>query len=345
MPAPPIRPGPIREALDAGHGLIRATECDQLGMSRGRLYRLVERGALVGVAKGVYADGAQLRAADPWGRFRLRTRAFLLAGPPDAHAAGWSSVVLQGLPTLGPPPAVPSVLRPGSTGSGSNTTVWGRTRFATVPDRWLGAVDGAAALHPAFAAVDLARLATSAAGLVLADAVARRPGGREELAGALRDILTWSGAGRAGRIIRLSDPDAESPLESLGRLAFLNGRLPAGRSNCWVGEFVPEFRLDHYWPEFRVGAEADGIGKYLTDPATAIRKEKAREWRFQELGIRLLRYGWSIAFHQPAVLADRLRALLAAPIPPAPVPVRVWARADGAALLGLPLSAPDRSGR
>lgn len=345
MPSPAIGPGPIREALDAGHGLIRATECERLGISRGRLYRLVERGALVGVAKGVYADGGLVRSADPWARFRLRTRAFLLVGATDAYAADWSSVILHGLPTVGPPPTVPSVLRPGSTGSGSNTTGWGRTRFATVPDRWLGTVEATAALHPAFAAVDIARHAGATAGLVLADAVARRPGGREELAAALRDIESWSGAGRAGRIVRRCDPDAESPLESIGRLAFLTGRLPAGLSNCWVGEFVPEFRLDHYWPEFRVGAEADGIGKYLTDPVAAIRKEKAREWRFQELGIRLLRYGWTIAFHEPAVLADRMRALLAAPMPPSSTPIRLWSRADGAALLGLPLSPPDRPGR
>lgn len=337
MPATPKRPDPIAEVLAAGDGLIRATECERLRISRGRLYRMVERGTLVCVAKGVYADATILNGTDRWAAFRLRTRAFVLVSPPQTYAADWSSVILHGLPTVGAPPKVPSVLRPGSTGSGSNTTGWGRTRFANVPDRWLAEVEGTAALRPAFAAVDIARRAPTMASLVVADGVARRPGGREEMAGALADIEGWAGAGRAGRIVRLTDPDAESPLETIGRLAFLKAKLPASRSNCWVGEFQPEFRLDHYWPEFRVGAEADGVGKYLADPAAAIRKEKAREWRFQELGIRLLRYGWTNAYHSPAALADQLRVLLAAPLPPATASIRLWSRTEGAALLGISL--------
>jgi len=247
--------------------------------------------------------------ADPWTEFRLRTRAFLMVCPPNTYAADWSSVIMHGLPTMGAPPKVPSVIRPGSRVSGSNTAPWGRTRFANVPDRWLGEVDGTAAVPPAFAAVDIARRSRVSTGLVLADAVASRPHGLEEMAGALADIGGWAGAGRATRIVRLSDPDAESPLESIGRLAFRRSGLPASLSNYWAGEFMPEFRLDHYWPEFRVGAEADGLAKYVrVDPVAAIRNEKTREWPLQQLGIRLLRYGWANAYHAPSELAT--------PVPP-----------------------------
>lgn len=328
--------GPIAEALAAGDGLLRASECERLRISRGRLYRLVDRGALVEVAKGVYADATRLDGGDPWTVFRLRSRAFLMVSPPNAFAADWSSIVLHGLPTLGAPPRVPSVLRPGSRGSGSNTTLWGRTRFAIVRDRWLGAVDGTSAVRPAFAAVDLARRAPAAAALVVVDAVAHRAGDRAELVAALADVAGWAGAGRAARVVRLCDPDVESPLESLGRLAFLQARLPRSLSNCWVGEHQPEFRLDHYWPAQRVGAEGDGLSKYLlTDPIAALRKEKAREWRLQQLGIRLVRYTWSNAFGSPGALGAQARRLLDEGRPPAPTPVRVWSRADGAAMLGI----------
>lgn len=51
-----------------------------------------------------------------------------------------------------------------------NTTVHGRTRFAAVPDRWLGDADGSAAVHPALAAVDIARRTDRLTGLILSDA-------------------------------------------------------------------------------------------------------------------------------------------------------------------------------
>jgi hypothetical protein len=106
---------------------------------------------------------------------------------------------------------------------------------------------------------------------------------------------------------RQCDPDVESPLESAGRHAFLRAGLPPSPSNVWVGEYVPEARLDHYWPEFRVAAEGDGIGKYLiNDPAAAIRKEKGREWLLPQRGIRVVRYTWAVATRSPDVLAGRL---------------------------------------
>jgi hypothetical protein len=291
MPPPPRLPADVRAALAAGGGLLSAADYDGPGLSRSRIHRLARRGALIGVAKGVYADAAALTAAEPWSAFRLRTRAFLMVCPPNTYASDWSSVVLHGLPTMGVPPKAPNVIRPGSRISGSNTTCHGRTRFAAVPDRWLGMVDSSPAVGPAFAAVDLGRHAGRLTGLILADAVAFRPGGREQLAGALADIAGWTGAGRAAWPVRHCDPDVESPLESAGRLAFLRAGLPPSLSNVWVGEYVPEARLDHYWPEFRVGAEGDGMAKYLiADPADAIKKEKQREWLLQRMGIRLIRY-------------------------------------------------------
>jgi hypothetical protein len=198
----------------------------------------------------------------------------------------------------------------------------------------------------AFAAVDIGRRATALTGLVLADAVAFRPGGRDQLSGALADIGGWSGAGRAAWSVRNCDPDVESPLESVGRLAFLRAGLPTSLSNVWVGEYVPEVRLDHYWPEFRVGAEADGLGKYLIkDPAAAIKREKQREWELQRMGIRLVRYTWASATRSADLLAAQVRALLANPAPPSGR-VRTWPRDDGLARLGLPSGRcdPARSG-
>lgn len=340
MPSVSRLPADVRAELAAGRGLLRAADFEGPGRSRSRLHRLERKGDLVVVAKGVYADAAALAAADPWSAFRLRTRAFLLAGAPNTYAAGWSSAVLHGLPTTGRPPQVPTVIRPGSRVSGSNRTCHGRTRFAAVPDRWLGQADGCPAVGAAFAAVDLARHAGAMTGLVLADAVAFRPGGREQLGAALADIGAWTGSGRVAWSVRHCDPDVESPLESVGRCAFLRAGLPLSLSNVWVGEFVPEVRLDHYWPQHRVGAEGDGVGKYLlADPAAAIRKEKEREWLLQRMGIRLVRYTWPVATRSPDLLAAQVQARLAEPARSGGR-IRTWARDDGLAQLGLPAGRP-----
>lgn len=103
-----------------------------------------------------------------------------------------------------------------------------------------------------------------------------------------------------------------------------------------MGEYVPEARLDHYWPEFRVAAEGDGLAKYLIgDAAAAIRKEKEREWLLQRLGIRVVRYTWSAATRSPAVLVGRIRELLREGSPRS-CDIRMWPRDEGLARLGLP---------
>lgn len=193
----PSRDAGDAELLRGGRGLLRAVDFEVGTLSRSRLHRLERSGSLVCVAKGVYADAAALRAADDWSAFLLRTRAFLLVAARDSYASDWSSVVLHELPTVGRPPKVPNVIRPGSRFGGSNTTRNGRTRFAAVPDRWLGEGAGSPAVHPAFAAVDIARQGGRLTGLVLADAVAFRHGGREESTGALTDVAGWRGAARA----------------------------------------------------------------------------------------------------------------------------------------------------
>lgn len=339
MPAASSLPDDVRAALVDGGGLIRAADFDTATRSRSRLHRLERAGALVSVAKGVYVDPAALAASDAWAAYRLRVRGFLTVAAPDSYASDWSSIVLHDLPTIGRPPAVPNVIRPGSRVSGSNTTRHGRTRFAAVPDRWLGDTDGWAVVDPAFAVADIARHSDRLTGLVLADAVAFRKRNREELAAAAADVERWRNGGRAAWPVRRCDTDVESPLESAGRLAFIQGGLPESLSNVWVGDYVPEARLDHYWPDFRVAAEGDGLGKYLKDPAAAIRKEKEREWVLQEMGIRLVRDTWATATLSPDLLAGRVRELLNS----ASVSgrqLRTWPRDEGLAILGLSSGRP-----
>ena len=266
MPPTSGLPEPVRDALTSGQGLVRRAELLSVGIPPSTLIRWVHAGDLIPLANGIYTDPAVVGDLKPWPLFRMRTRAFVMVSPPNTFAADWSSIALHDLSTHGGPPSEPSVIRPGPRRSGSNRTVNGRTRFTAVPDRWLGDVGGIAAVLPAFAAVDIGRRADRLPSLIVADAVAAYHLSREQLAAALADIDGWQGAGRAAWAVRHCDPDVESPLESAGRLAFMSAGLPPSRTNEWVGEYVPEFRLDHYWAEQRVGVEADGLGKYLAEP-------------------------------------------------------------------------------
>jgi hypothetical protein len=334
-------PPAVRDALTAGDGLVRRGELQALGIPGSTIDRALRQRRLVPLANGIYTDPTLVAAAGPWELFRLRSRAFVMVSPPNTYAADWSAIALHGLSTFGDPPAVPSVIRPGSRRSGSNRTVYGRTRFGAVPDRWLGECHGIGVVRPAFAAVDIGRHSGRLASLIVT--VAALDGGREQLAGALADIDGWSGAARAAWSVRHCDADVESALESAGRLAFITAGLPASRSNVWVGEYLPVFRLDHYWPEQRVGVEADGLGKYAVNPAKAISDEKEREWRIQRMGIRVIRYGWKVALGSPEELAGRVRELLDAP-PLPPGRLSTWSNREGRALRGLGRNAPA-SGR
>ena len=321
----------LSSALAEGGGLISAIRCRELGVSADRVERMLRSGLLLAAAKGIYADRRHVDGLSDWAVFRLRTRAFVMASPPDTHASDWSAVALHHLPTRSEPPRVPSAIRLGSRGSGSNRTPHGRTRFAAVADRWLTEVDGTATLRPAFVAVDLARGLDRRSGLVLADGAAGREGSLEDLERAERDMALWPHLGRARWAVSRASIDVESPLESVGRYAFLRAGLPPGASNVWVGEDIPCWRLDHYWADQRLAAEADGMAKYglFGDPMAALRAEKEREWQLQEWGIRVVRYTWTTAAQTPDVLAGRVRSLLSAPPLPADRPFRTWSRRDG----------------
>lgn len=334
--ARPVRlPDDCRNALMAGSGLLTTASLRTAGVTSRQLARLVDRDVMISLAKGVYADAAAYRALETWPRFALRTRAFIAASPADAIAADWSAVALHRLPATREPPPVPSVIRPTPKRSGSNRTCHGRTRYAAVREPWIAHVDDVAVFAPAVVAVDLARDTDRWRALALADAAANRAGSNENLRMALHDMSLWPGITRARWAVEHADPEAESPLESAGRCAFIHANLPVPLSNVWVGEQYPLFRLDHYWAEQRLAAEADGIGKYLIgdDPAAALRREKDRELWLEAHGVRVIRYTWALATRYPQVLADRCRERLAEPMTPVRQEIRWWPSRTGSAIL------------
>lgn len=73
------------------------------------------------------------------------------------------------------------------------------------------------------------------------------------------------------------------------------------------------YRVDLLWRRWRLVLEVDGRLKYTGDE---LWREKRRELRLTRLGYRVERVTWADVVHDWTRCADRLRALLAAPLPP-----------------------------
>ena len=146
-----------------------------------------------------------------------------------------------------------------------------------------------------------------------------------DLQGCLPQVAGRTGVGRARWVAGHADPQAESPLESLGRFAAIEAGLPAPVSNAWVGDGRPRYRVDGLWPHHWAVFEADGAVKYdnRPDASSIVSRQREREWELRRLGLRLCRYDWHLAWGNPSELAQRFRHLLA-DHPPRGTPVRWW---------------------
>ncbi|WP_375474805.1 endonuclease domain-containing protein [uncultured Jatrophihabitans sp.] len=231
-----------------------------------------------------------LRAALPvvGGEHALARRQHALAGaaatlrrPADA-VSGRTAAIMHGLPTLAVP-LIPELNARDETGMGRRSKVWLR---AGTLDRWqMTSWFGVDLADVARTVVDLARR-NRRDGLMAADAALHeRLMNLDEMNRALDLARQWPGVCQAREVLSLADARAESPLESLVRLAIHDAGLPAPEPQVWLGHD----RVDFYWAAQRLVLEADGRLKYSADERW---KEKKREQRLRRLGNRVERVTW-----------------------------------------------------
>ena len=82
---------------------------------------------------------------------------------------------------------------------------------------------------------------------------------RDGIARALETAVGWPWVRQARAVLALADPRAESPLESITRLAMHDAGFPEPDLQAWFGPFD----VDLYWPRYGLVLEADGAGKYV----------------------------------------------------------------------------------
>ncbi|PWW22499.1 hypothetical protein JD79_01653 [Geodermatophilus normandii] len=193
---------------------------------------------------------------------------------------------------------------------------------ASLPDGDLGRVLGFGVTVPARTLVDCAREWGVTDAVVAMDAALHdRVVDREDLRAAVLRATHWVGVGDAARAFGLADGRAESPLESRGRLALLEAGLPCPELQVEVhGPRGFVARVDAWYEEAGVAVEFDGRVKYL-DPVDGrevgevLWREKRREDRLRELGIRVVRLAREdVAPRRRRELAVRVGVLLAEPM-------------------------------
>lgn len=242
-----------------------SAEASAIGVDARRLSTGVESKAVVRLGRGVYAD-AERWPTDRIERHRLTALAAQRAVP-GSVVSHVSAALDHGLPNpMGdlPLPAVTVDDQLRSRSPGSWMTLY---RGELGP----GHVETNGAIRRTIASrtvVDSVRHLTTGDGLAVADAAVRA--GKTTVA-ALRELRhfqrRWPGTQKSEQMLAQIDGRREGWLESWSADAFRRMELPRWIPQVNVYDAHDRFlgRVDGYWPEFGVAAEADGRGKYLGD--------------------------------------------------------------------------------
>ncbi len=288
--------------------VVSGADADSMGIPRAMLRRGVARSTLIRVAKCAFVQQSRWADMTPWQRFRARAVGFGMSSAADVHLAGWAAVAVLDIPTVHCPPHLPTALRPGDPHRGPDRTVYGRTRNGYLPPQHRMSRDRVQTVDYGFAVVDVARHYGPVAGLVAADHVLHRGASLEVLARLTEDLVNHPGIQTARWVLHNADARVESPVESLGRLAFLSCRRPPPLSNVWIEAQGRMYRADLLVPSLGVFLEADGAVKYNNRPDadSVVMAEKERERHLRSVGFAVVRYNFELALRRPSELVRRV---------------------------------------
>lgn len=271
-----------------------------------RQIRVVTAAEWLVLRRGVYAERDRAEALSPEARHVLEAAAFALASRLGPVASHGTAALVHALPLIGGLPKLPQLTRPPR--SCDDTSRTPGLHVATLRPADCTSIGGVPVTTLARTAVDLGRTEPARNGLVVADAVLHRLVPHEELLAVAQAHRGWPGGPQAVRVAAFADGRAETPLETLTRLAYRLEGLPAPESQVEVrrdGRFVA--LVDFLFRDRRTVGEADGMGKY--DQPGALRAEKRREEDLRRCGLEVVRNTWDEVWHAPgrAELARRIR--------------------------------------
>lgn len=284
------------------------------GLSARRLRRLVSSGDLVRIRYGAYATREILEEAktDPALRHALEVAAARGTRDRKGVASHQSAAMMWRLSLLNKvADGAVTLTVPTGTRSGSYSSAGIVCHVAELPGDHVTKLYGLPVTTAARTVVDIARAATFAEGVVVADsALYERHASKTDLRRVLTRCARWPGVARARRVADFASSLAESPLESCARVAFDEQGLPPPMLQAHIfgqdGRLIG--RVDFCWQEYWTVAEADGLLKYQgRDDAI---KELRRDRLLREAGYEVVHFTWKELFSEPARIAGRIRAAM-----------------------------------
>jgi Transcriptional regulator, AbiEi antitoxin/Protein of unknown function (DUF559) len=290
--------------------IVTRAELVAADISVAHIRTMVSRGKLIRLDRGIYAPSERVKsvtAADR-GALALRVAATLVPLGPHAAASHHTAAQLRGLALLGRVPAGIAITRvPGSGSRGSWPGI--HVHNADLPRSHVDRQMRLPVTTAARTVADLARISPFRAGVVVADSALRlRRATKQELESVLASCRRWPGVQRAAEVVAFADALAESPLESIARVAFRDCGLPPPRLQALLGtggQIIA--RVDFYWERFRTIAEVDGEMKY-DDNRFAARHQLRRDADLRDAGFEVVHFGWRDIYEAPHQVAESIRA-------------------------------------
>lgn len=320
--------------LHFGKRAFTAEQAAAVGISRGRLATAARAGSIQRLRRGVYAatlasnsdrsPGARAAALRDASAVALAEAAATALILPTAAVSHSPAATLLQLPVPLNFSGQAHVTHPGA----RVRSVGGvRIHASALPPGHRVVRQGIPVTSPARTAIDIARMSSLPQALICVDALLRRtieesdPDGvgvrlalldeqlreaaREPLRKVIADMKGWPGIPVARRALELSDPGAESPLESESRGVFIEHGLPVPECGAPVkGADGLVYWADMVWRERRVIGECDGALKYA-DP-DALYREKLRQEALERAGWRVIRWRYAELLRHQQRLIDRL---------------------------------------
>ncbi len=287
---------------------MTASELLAAGLTKEDVRSMVRHGVLTSVRRGVYADKHQAAAIS---NQRILAVAAALALTDRCVASHQDAAVIHGLDLLARPPGrVISVSRNPQLGPNAHKAGHPPIHVHAVPlpRSHLTMKYRILVTTVARTVIDVARTTPFRDGVVTADSALRRnKTTKQDLRDVAARMARWPGIARARDVIAFADHRAESPLESIARVAFRDGGLPEPKLQYWIdGGGYLIGRADFCWPEHMTIAEADGAVKYA-DPARA-RQQLQRDTDLRDAGYQVTHFTWQEIDRVPAVVIGRICA-------------------------------------
>lgn len=301
---PMVSPAPLRRP-DAVIKVFTSQRLRAGGRSPTQIRTLVSAGRLVAIGRGVYVTRALASefAGVPSGKHILTAAGAIWLGGPGCVLSHQSAALVHEIDLVG--------------GELARVTMYSRTgrrgvrhgvhrHLASLPESHVTRKFGLPVTTPARTVVDLARTGTFAEGVVAADSALYRG-----LVAPLELRIVASecpsrGSVQAVRVVEFASGLAESPLESLARVAFDDQGLPPPELQVSiVGDKGFIGRVDFYWKQYRKIAEVDGALKYA-DPDRA-RKQLWRDKALRQAGYEVVHFDWREITQHPEGVAGTLR--------------------------------------